>query len=188
MSFSGGKGGSKSSSKSKTDLDPQLKAALFSNLADTQAFAANTPYQPLTGSMIEQYQDPYINQVIDPAMADLERSRQVAQIDNNANAVKAGAFGGSRHGVLGAQTNSEYDRNAAGILGGLRAQGYSQALQTAQGENQSANDWEIKLRTLINQSLGLVPSYGTTTGSQKQSGWQFGFKTPEIKMPMPVPA
>ena len=175
MSIGGSKNSSKSSSKNKTDLDPQLKAALFGNLADTQSFAANTPYQALSGSMIDRYQNPYQRNVIDATMSDLERSRQQAQMSNDDKAIAAHAFGGSRHGVLGAQTNSEYDRNTAGILGGLNAQGYSQALQTAQAENSNQNDWALKLRELINQSLGLVPSYGTTTGSQKQSGSQFGF-------------
>ena len=169
MSIGASKSSSKSSSKSKTDLDPQLKAALFGNLSDTQNFAANTPYQALSGSMIDRYQNPYQRNVIDATMSDLERSRQQAQMSNDDAAIKAKAFGGSRHGVLGAQTNSEYDRNTAGILGGLNATGYSQALQVAQGENQNQNEWALKLRELINQSLGLVPSYGTTTGSQKGS-------------------
>lgn len=169
MSIGGSKSSSKSSNKSKTDLDPQLKAALYGNLADNKAFAENTPYQALSGSMINQYMDPYRQSVIDTTMSDLDRSRQQAQMGNDDAAIRAGAFGGSRHGVLGAQTNSEYDRNTAGILAGLNSQGYSQALQTAQGENANANDWKLKLRELLNQSTGLIPSYGTTTGSQKGS-------------------
>lgn len=171
MSIGASKGGSRSSSKSKTDLDPQLKAALYGNIADTQNFA-KTPYQALTGDQINQYKNPYDSAVRDATMADLERARQTAQIDNDVSAQKAGAFGGSRHGILGAQTNSEYDRNTAGILGALNQQGYSQALQTAQTENTQANDYNLQLRQLINQALGLVPSYGTTKGSQ--SGTQFG--------------
>jgi hypothetical protein len=175
MSIGGSKSSSKSSSKSKSDLDPQLKAALYGNLADTQNFAKNTPYQALSGSMIDQYRNPYQQDVIDTTMADLNRSRQQAQMGIDDKATAAHAFGGSRHGVLGAQTNSEYDRNAAGILAGLNATGYSQALQTAQGENANQNDWAIKLRQLINQSLGAIPSYGTTTGSQKGKTSQIGF-------------
>jgi hypothetical protein len=182
MSFSGGKGGSKSSSKQTTDLDPQLKAALYGNVADAQNFAQNTPYRALSGSMIENYRNPYTSAVTDATMRDLERSRQVAQIDNDSAAVRANAFGGSRHGILGAQTNEAYDRNAAGILAGLNEKSYAQALQTAQGENQNAQEWQMQLRQLINQSLGMVPSYGTTTGSQKGSMWNFGFTSPEFKM------
>ena len=166
MSFSGGKGGQKSSSKSKTDLDPQLKAALYGNLQDTQNFAQNNPYKALTGSMIEQYRNPYTEDVTNATINDLDRSRQMAQVGNDAAATKARAFGGSRHGILGAQTNSEYDRNNAGILAGLNEKSFAQALQTAQTENSQGNEYALQLRQLINQALGQIPSYGTT----KQSG------------------
>lgn len=187
MSFTGGKGGSKSSTKSKTDLDPQLKAALYGNLQDTQAWAQNNPYQPLTGGMIEQYRNPYTSAVTDATINDLERSRQMAQVNNDAAATKAGAFGGSRHGILGAQTNSEYDRNTAGILAGLNEKSYAQALSTAAGENANENQYSLQLRQLINQALGLIPSYGTTKGSTSQTGWNLGFefapKVPSVPLP-----
>lgn len=170
MSIGASKSGSKSKSKSKTDLDPQLKAALYGNIADTQAFA-KTPYQPLTGDQIDQYKNPYDDAVRDATMADLEQARQTAQIDNDVAAQRAGAFGGSRHGVLGAQTNSEFDRNTAGILGALNREGYDKAVETATGENARANDYNLQVRQLINQALGLVPSYGTTKGSQSGTQW-----------------
>lgn len=175
MSFTGGKGGSKSKSSQTQKLDPRLESALYGNLADTQSWASGNPYRPLSGTMIESYRNPYTQAVTDTTINDLERSRQIAQVNNDAAATKAGAFGGSRHGILGAQTNAEYDRNTAAVLAGINEKSYAQALEAAAAENNNQNQYGLALRQLINQSLGLIPSYGTTTGTQKGSDWNLGF-------------
>lgn len=173
MGISIGGSKSKSSGQSTTKLDPRLEGVLYGRINDAQNFAANTPYNPLSAEQIRQYENPYTEDVVNATMNDVNRYRQIENIDNSARATAGGAWGGSRHGVLDSETQLNSERNLAGILGGLRSQGYSQALQTGQAENRAGYDWLTNLQQLLNQSVGLLPQYGTTKEKGKTSGMQF---------------
>jgi len=81
---------------------------------------------------MSQYFNPYTQQVIDPAMADLERQRQMQMGDIGAQATAARAFGGSRHGVTEALTNEAFARQGGQLSSGLRLQGFNTALGASQ--------------------------------------------------------
>lgn len=164
----------KTSGKSTTKLDPRLEQTLYGRIGDAQRFAANTPYSPLSADQIRQYENPYTEDVVNATISDVERARQIANVDNSARATAGGAWGGSRHGVLDAETQLGSERNLAGILGGLRSQGYQQATQTGQSENRAQYDWLMNLQQLLNQTTGLLPNYGTEKNSGKTSGMSFG--------------
>ena len=138
-------------------------------------------YQGVTDADIDRFQNPYTDDVVNAAMGDIDRSRQMVQQDNDAGAARAGAFGGSRHGILGAETNSEFDRNGAGILAGLRSQGFDRALTAAQGEATNRNAFDLAGVSSLQQLLSLLSSAGTTTtsgtstGNGTSSGTNFGF-------------
>ncbi len=102
--------------------------------------SSNLFNQAAAGPNIGQFYNPYTTDVIDQSMADLERQR-LAQINaTGAAASRAGAFGGSRHGVAEAQTNLGFGQQGAQMASGLRQQGFNTALQAAQQnqQNQSA--------------------------------------------------
>lgn len=174
MGFNIGGQSSKSSGKSTTKLDPRLEQTLYGRIGEAQQFAANTPYSPLSAAQIRQYEDPYTQDVVDATISDVERARQIANVDNAARASAGGAWGGSRHGILDAETQLQSERNLAGILGGLRSQGYQQAAQLGQAENRAGYDWLLNLQNLLNQTTGLLPQYGTEKTSGKTSGSSFG--------------
>lgn len=84
--------------------------------------------QPQTvAQAMQAYENPYTQQVIDTALADIERSRQMAQEQTAAQAVRAKAFGGSRQGVAEAETNRAALEQAARTAAGLRASGFETA-------------------------------------------------------------
>lgn len=84
--------------------------------------------QPQTvAEAMQAYQNPYTQQVIDTALGDIERSRLMAQEQNAAQAVRAKAFGGSRQGVVEAETNRAALEQAARTAAGLRASGFETA-------------------------------------------------------------
>ena len=62
---------------------------------------------------LQQYTNPYENQVVQQSLGDLERSRLMAQNVGGAQAGSANAFGGSRHGIAEAETNRAYADQAA---------------------------------------------------------------------------
>lgn len=64
---------------------------------------------------LSKYMNPYTNEVETKSLDALDRSRQQSILGNQGAAGAAGAFGGSRHGIVDAVTNSE-SANAAGLL------------------------------------------------------------------------
>ena len=110
----------------------------------TRASAAYAPQQVgYNQSMVDQYMNPYTDQVINTGIADLERSRQGAVQQMGQRATAANAFGGSRQGVADALTNQEYGTQAGSMIANLRSQGFNQAVQNAMNTQQ------------LNQSAGL---------------------------------
>jgi hypothetical protein len=123
-------------------------------LPGLQGLAGYTPEQvqagQFAGSDMSAYMNPYTGQVVDTTMAALERQRQQAIGQGQAQAQQAGAFGGSRHGVANALTNEAALRQAAETSAGLYGQGYQQAAALRMG------DIENQLKAnLANQQAGL---------------------------------
>ena len=76
---------------------------------------------------IGQYMNPYQSEVIDRTLGDLDRARMMQQQQTGDAAARAGAFGGSRQGVLEAETNRAFFDRAGNVAAGLRAQGFDTA-------------------------------------------------------------
>ena len=83
-------------------------------------------------SGVQKFMDPYQQDVIDEAIKQINRQGQMTRQNLQGQAVRAGAFGGSRQGVQDAELERglSEQRNAA-IVGGL-SQGYNQAAARAQ--------------------------------------------------------
>ena len=104
-----------------------------------QATTTGTSYDPATmgksklvrNTDLSEYTNPYEDQVVSRALADLERSRHLATDDIASQATVAGAWGGSRHGVADALTNEAYAEQAADTAATLRQGGYDQATTLA---------------------------------------------------------
>ena len=92
---------------------------------------ANMSAPSILDRNIGAYQNPYTQQVIDTTLADLDRSRQMAIGRNQDSAIGAGAFGGSRSGVLEAETNRAFADQAARTAAGLRQGGFDRATSLA---------------------------------------------------------
>jgi hypothetical protein len=91
----------------------------------------NVTPQSFLNTNLQSYQNPYTQQVIDTTLADLDRSRQMAVSRNQDSAIGAGAFGGSRSGVLEAETNRAFADQAARTAANLRQGGFDRATSLA---------------------------------------------------------
>ena len=80
------------------------------------------------------YQNQFQQGVIDTALGDIERARQMQQNENAAAAVSAGAFGGSRQGLVEAETNRAALQHSADTAARLRQQGFESAAQRAESD------------------------------------------------------
>jgi len=157
-------GGSQTQTQS---VDPQIKQAYLDNLElskstasglGVKAFADPTATYNLastqlsniglggfTPDQVSQWMSPYQDEVVNSALADIERQRQIQQVGNAGQATMAKAFGGTRQGVVEAGTNEAAMRIGASTASNLRNTGYQNAVANAMGA-----------RTANLQGLGLV--------------------------------
>lgn len=101
--------------QSTTYLAPALGATTASTL-------------PTTAANIGRYMDPYLENVLRVQEQEARRADEISRQGRAAQAVQAGAFGGSREAVM----EAEAQRGLEDRLASLRASGMSQAFQTAQ--------------------------------------------------------
>jgi hypothetical protein len=85
----------------------------------------------LSQTDLSPYLNPYTDDVVNSALADLQHARQVQGVADNAAATAAHAFGGTRQAVLDANTTNDYLRNVASTTAGLRQSAYQNAQQAA---------------------------------------------------------
>ena len=81
---------------------------------------------------VSAYMDPYEDAVVQQAMADIQRQGDIAQQGLSAQAVGAGAFGGSRQGIQQNEMNRNILEQQARTAAGLRSAGYQGAIGQAQ--------------------------------------------------------
>lgn len=74
-----------------------------------------------------QYMNPFTDEVIDRSLADMDRSRQLAQKDLASQQTKDKVFGGSRSAISSALLNAETTRGAGDLAAKLRSQGFDTA-------------------------------------------------------------
>lgn len=84
-------------------------------------------WKDFTDYDIDQYMNPYTQNVIDASVGDVQRAGDVARLQRASQAAKAGALGGSRHGVLDAIAAGEQNREIGNLSSRLRAAGFDTA-------------------------------------------------------------
>ena len=109
--------------------------------------------QALTGAQyMSAYQNPYEQQVVQGTLADIERQRQISQQAQQARAVGARAFGGSRQAVAESIANEDYMRQAANTAAQLRSAGFTTA--AGFGQTDAARAMEAARANAANQIAG----------------------------------
>lgn len=188
---------------------PQLDAASgIAGLAGSRALGANydpskfnaqqVGTQDYTGSNVNQYMSPYMQNVVDIQQREAQRQADIAGTQRAGQATRSGAFGGSRAGIM----EAEAARNLATQKGDIQAAGQQAAFQNAQQQfnaqqaanlqaqmaNQGAN---LNAQQLGEQSRQYGASYGMqglqnalqAAGQLGQLGQtQYGQKVGNIQM------
>ena len=103
------------------------RAAGLTNLLGTGLDTSGQVGAPTAGS-IASYMSPYQQQVVDATLAEFDRNQAIQQTALRDQAIRAGAYGGGREGVMAA----EAARGAADQRTQLQAQLLNQAFQQAQ--------------------------------------------------------
>lgn len=126
------------------------------------ATAASTP---LTQAQIQQYQNPYTQNVINATQAQFNNQNQQQQQQLSGNAIAQGALGGNRVGVAQAQLAGQQQLAQAPVLAGLASQGYQQGVQTALSQQQAQAQGAYSLG-----ALGTAGQNAALTGAGAQVG------------------
>jgi hypothetical protein len=196
-----------------TSIDPDVKREYMANLERAKSAAAglgvrqfaqpgqmytdaekqlyNLGMTPFGAADIQQFFNPYEEQVVQGALGDIERSRLMQDIADRERAIQSKAFGGSRQAVQSALTNEEALRIAATTASGLRQKGFTEAadlgfrarpinvtgLQTSMGlgaqrdalrqaELDAARNIELERLGITGGALGLQPARTGETSTQ----------------------
>jgi len=100
---------------------------------------------------VSKFFNPYETNVVDRSLADLQRASDIAALQEDANAAQAGAFGGSRAGIVQAERDRNLLDAQARIAAQLRQQGYGQALQQSQQAFEAGQGRQQQLAQLTGQ-------------------------------------
>ena len=90
----------------------------------------------LTPGGIQQFYNPYEQDVVQQTMQDMREQNQQQGMANRGRAVSSGAFGGSRGRLMEQERERSFGRGMMEGVGGIRSQGYGQAMQGAQAAGQ----------------------------------------------------
>lgn len=116
----------------------------------TQFNAQQVGTQDYTGQNVSQYMNPYMQNVVDIQQREAQRQADIMGTQRAGQAVKAGAFGGSRAGVM----EAEAARNLAMQKGDIQAQGQNAAFQNAQQQFNTQQQRDLQAQ-MANQGAGL---------------------------------
>jgi hypothetical protein len=111
-------------------FQPFMRGATDQTLGAQQALTSGLGF--LQPESIKRFQDPFQDQVIDVAMRQLNRQADMRRAGEDARAIQAGAFGGSRQGVQRAETERGLQQIKSDTLSKLLSQGFGQALKASQ--------------------------------------------------------
>jgi len=140
---------------------------------------AQGQYDP---NSVAQYMNPYTQQVLQNQLQEMNRQAQIQQQANQAQAVRAGAFGGGRAAIVDAETQ----RNLAQLQNQEIAKAYSQNYGQAQAASLQAFEQAQQRALAGGQAMGALGTqlgnlgaqqgniYATQAGAEQQLGQGIG--------------
>ena len=115
---------------------------------------------------VQNFMNPYQQQVIDESLRQINRQGDISQQNLQAQAVRAGAFGGSREGVQRAELQRALaEQKNAAIVGGLSS-GYQNAAQQAQQAFEQQQARQLSQGQGLQSAAGLQGQFGQTQQQQ----------------------
>lgn len=132
------------------------------NLA-SQYMPGMTPDSFTDAGIAQRYETPYMQQVVDVQQREARRQDEIARQARDAQAVRAGAFGGTRQAVA----EAEAQRGLQDRLAQIQATGSQQAFQQAQ---QQYNLEQQQRNQLLQLGQSGAQLYGSLGGQQAQLG------------------
>jgi hypothetical protein len=125
--------------------------------------------QPIGQAQIAQYMNPYMNIALQQQLDEMNRQAQIQGQGLQAQATKAGAFGGTREGIQRAELGRNLAQTQNQAIANAMQQGYGQALSTAQQQQQNQMAGYNQLGN-IGQGIGSLAAGQFGVGAQMAQG------------------
>jgi hypothetical protein len=138
---------------------------LAASISSAGQIGQQTADNILNPNAAQAYMNPYEQAVVDQSMADIQRQSDIQQQGLNAQAVGAGAFGGSRQGIQAAEQQRNTLDTQARTSAGLRQSGYNQAQQQQLSRAQAAGQAGLAGAELMQAGAAQYGQLGQGIGS-----------------------
>jgi len=137
----------------------------FTNQALQYAKNAAAPIQNqgVGQSQINQYMSPYLNNVVNSAMQNINETNNQQQQQLMGNAISKGAWGGDRAGIASAALARQQNLSNNATLANLLNTGYGTALGEANVQQQADLNTQLYNRQLANASAAQLQNLGSTS-------------------------
>lgn len=143
-------------------VGPQTITANNMTAAKTN-FTPGVSTQSITDAgRLDAFMSPYMQNVVEIQKREAQRAADIAGQSRNAQAVKAGAFGGSRQAIM----DAEAARNLALQMGDIQAKGSQDAYSSALGQFNAEQGYGLTAQQ-SNQSAGLQANLANLTNEQQ---------------------
>ena len=129
-----------------------------------------TPQSFTAPGTAQQFMNPYLQQSLDPQLAEIRRQADITRLGDAGRLTKAGAYGGSRQAVM----ESEGNRNLATQLARTTGEGYNTAYDKAANQFNTEQGLGLNAQNLTNQyglsALGKTAELGATQRGIESEG------------------
>ena len=122
-------------------------------------------YTPASGNVLQEYMTPYLQGVLQPQYDAANRQSQIRQLAMQSQYGKAGAYGGGRQAVAGA----ELDRGLLDRMADITGTGYQSAFEQAQKQFNTEQDRQMTAQQRTNQ-YGFDVLDAQQAGGKEQRG------------------
>lgn len=121
----------------------------------SHATATNSNAAQLGPNGFQPFMNPYVESVINPALADMRRQRDISSAEIGARSAAAGSFGGSREAIQRGQLDRSLGEQTSQLVPSLLSAAYDRAQALASGNvdrQQASNQQNASLGTQVGLS------------------------------------
>ncbi len=181
------KGGSSSNTSTSQTQTTTPTAATLSALTGNLTSAQNlsqTGYSPLTGGQITGLLSPYLSSAVGSTAAAIENQREQEIAQNGLSAAASGDYNSTGRNVENALTSQLSGQTLASTVSQMENQGFQQAENTAETQNQAQNNFPLALQALLNSATQTQAAAGGSTtsgsGTQKQNSTNYSLNLSNV--------
>jgi len=159
---------------------PQVQQAadVMTGLAGYQAGT----YDPrlLSQANVQEYMSPYLEGALDPTLRAIREQQTQTLQGLGAGASRAGAFGGSRQGVLEAQTLGQFGQQMGDVIGTGYQQAFDRAMGYASSDVDRLNEAQLRQEAMRQAAAGIQAQGASGLSQAANQLRQVGFADADV--------